>query len=190
MAMIWSSRERNRSCSPLSRRSRGRIQPSVAQNRSQQRVRVFDSTKSPNRNLQKNWLKHCEFRQNEVPDFAPFLLKNREVLEIFHSQLKFQHPSRRLGTGKVSGFALILLGAHKPSKPMKNGSIPFELVPGNSDRRHDPHFSKATVRMVCKSPKRGKSRGGMIIRFPRGGESESLWVCRHPKISMAYQTPI
>jgi hypothetical protein len=27
--MIWSSRDRNRSCSPVSRRSRGRIEPSV-----------------------------------------------------------------------------------------------------------------------------------------------------------------
>ena len=29
MSMIWSSRERNRSCSPVSRRSRGRIEPST-----------------------------------------------------------------------------------------------------------------------------------------------------------------
>ncbi len=29
MSMIWSSRDRNRSCSPVSRRSRGRIEPSV-----------------------------------------------------------------------------------------------------------------------------------------------------------------
>src|SRR5258707_1371404 len=29
MSMIWSSRDRNRSCSPVSRRSRGRIEPSL-----------------------------------------------------------------------------------------------------------------------------------------------------------------
>ena len=38
--------------------------------------------------------------------------------------------------------------------------------------------------------KRGKSRGGMIIRFPRRRESDSLWGCRRPKTSIAFQTPI
>ena len=38
--------------------------------------------------------------------------------------------------------------------------------------------------------KRGKTRGGTIIRFPRRRESDSLWGCRLPKISMAFQTPI
>jgi hypothetical protein len=34
---------------------------------------------------------------------------------------------------------------------------------------------------MCESEvrrKRGKTRGGMIIRFQRGRESDSLWACR------------
>ena len=39
--------------------------------------------------------------------------------------------------------------------------------------------------------KRGKTRGiGMIIRFPRRRESDSLWACRRLPTSMAFQTPI
>jgi hypothetical protein len=39
--------------------------------------------------------------------------------------------------------------------------------------------------------KRGKTRGvGMIIRFPRGRESDSLWGCLRLPTSMAFHTPI
>ena len=30
--------------------------------------------------------------------------------------------------------------------------------------------------------KRGKTRGGMIIRFTKEGESDSFWICRRPMI--------
>src|SRR6266567_4623435 len=46
MLMTWSSRERNRSCSPLSRRSRGRIEPSANHVRGQ-RITAGDSRESP-----------------------------------------------------------------------------------------------------------------------------------------------
>src|SRR5271166_4580446 len=38
------------------------------------------------------------------------------------------------------------------------------------------------------SRNRGKSRGGMIIRFPEGRESDSLWECRLP-ILITFRTP-
>jgi hypothetical protein len=37
--------------------------------------------------------------------------------------------------------------------------------------------------------KRGKSRGGMIIRFTGGRESDSLRACRRPTILTACRTP-
>jgi hypothetical protein len=37
--------------------------------------------------------------------------------------------------------------------------------------------------------KRGKSRGGMIIRFTGGHESDSLRACRRPAILTACRTP-
>jgi CRISPR/Cas system-associated protein Cas10 (large subunit of type III CRISPR-Cas system) len=37
--------------------------------------------------------------------------------------------------------------------------------------------------------KRGKSRGGMIIRFPRGRESDSFWECRRLPMLTAFRTP-
>ena len=37
--------------------------------------------------------------------------------------------------------------------------------------------------------KRGKSRGGMIIGFTGGRESDSLWSCRRPTILTACRTP-
>src|SRR5438552_1648809 len=46
MLMTWWSRERNRSCSPLSRRSRGRIEPSANHVRGQ-RITAGDSRESP-----------------------------------------------------------------------------------------------------------------------------------------------
>src|SRR5438552_11990472 len=46
MLMPWPSRERNRSCSPLSRRSRGRIEPSANHVRGQ-RITAGDSRESP-----------------------------------------------------------------------------------------------------------------------------------------------
>src|SRR6266849_8596944 len=52
MLMTWSSRERNRSCSPLSRRSRGRIEPS-AHHLEQQRITASDSRESQTSNCKK-----------------------------------------------------------------------------------------------------------------------------------------
>jgi len=40
-----------------------------------------------------------------------------------------------------------------------------------------------------KRSKRGKTRGGMIIRFTGGRESDSLWACRRPRILTVYRTP-
>ena len=37
--------------------------------------------------------------------------------------------------------------------------------------------------------KRGKSRGGMILRFPRGRESDSFWECRRLPMLTAFRTP-
>src|SRR5215470_16873631 len=85
MAMIWSSRERNRSCSPLARRSRGRIQTSVRSNRPHQRVRVCDSKESPDPILQEKPVTGHEFRQNETPEFAALPLKNRGILKFSQS---------------------------------------------------------------------------------------------------------
>ena len=36
---------------------------------------------------------------------------------------------------------------------------------------------------------RGKSRGGMILRFPRGRESDSFWECRRLPMLTAFRTP-
>src|SRR5215470_14375616 len=90
MAMIWSSRERNRSCSPLARRSRGRIQTSVRSNRPHQRVRVCDSKESPDPILQEKPVTGHEFRQNETPEFAALPLKNRGILK-FSQSTKSSH---------------------------------------------------------------------------------------------------
>jgi 3-oxoadipate enol-lactonase len=38
--------------------------------------------------------------------------------------------------------------------------------------------------------KRGKTLGGMILRFTGGRESDSFWECRRLPTSMAYRTPI
>jgi hypothetical protein len=47
------------------------------------------------------------------------------------------------------------------------------------------------AQLVNSSRKRGKSRGiGMIIRFPRRCESDSLWAWRRLQTSMAFPTPI
>jgi integrase len=40
-----------------------------------------------------------------------------------------------------------------------------------------------------KPGKRGKSRGGMILRFPRGRESDSFWECRRLPMLTAFRTP-
>ena len=46
------------------------------------------------------------------------------------------------------------------------------------------------ARRVGRIGKRGKTRGiGMIIRFPRRHESDSLRACRRPTISTACRTP-
>ena len=37
--------------------------------------------------------------------------------------------------------------------------------------------------------KRGKTRGGMILRFPGGRESDSFWECRGPGILTVCRTP-
>jgi hypothetical protein len=37
--------------------------------------------------------------------------------------------------------------------------------------------------------KRGKTRGGMIIRFTRGRESDSFWACRRLRILIVCRTP-
>jgi hypothetical protein len=36
---------------------------------------------------------------------------------------------------------------------------------------------------------RGKTRGGMILRFPGGRESDSFWECRGPEILTVCRTP-
>src|SRR5712692_11859490 len=38
--------------------------------------------------------------------------------------------------------------------------------------------------------KRGKTRGGMILRFSGRRESDSLWECRLLQTSIAFRTPI
>jgi hypothetical protein len=37
---------------------------------------------------------------------------------------------------------------------------------------------------------RGKSRGGMILRFTGGRESDSFWACRRLPMLTAFRTPI
>jgi hypothetical protein len=66
---IWSSRARNKSCPPLSRRSRGRIEPSAPEPQ-EQGIRAFDSRESLISILQGNRPKHPETRQNPAPQFA------------------------------------------------------------------------------------------------------------------------
>src|ERR1700746_2309042 len=69
--MIWSSRERNKSCSPLSRRSRGRIEPSApAWPGAENHASRFEGIPFPN--LQENRSPHPEFRQNQGPEFSSF----------------------------------------------------------------------------------------------------------------------
>jgi hypothetical protein len=45
------------------------------------------------------------------------------------------------------------------------------------------------VRFTCSFGKRGKTRGGMILRFPGGRESDSFWECRGPGILTVCRTP-
>jgi hypothetical protein len=72
------------------------------------------------------------------------------------------------------------------------------LVPGtlltrlfgsfNIMRRIDERDVGKSLRKIGK---RGKSRGGgMIIRFSRRRESDSLRECRRPQTLMAFRTPI
>jgi hypothetical protein len=57
---------------------------------------------------------------------------------------------------------------------------PFVLVAGRLQSEPD----------LALSGERGKTRGiGMIIRFPRRRESDSLWACRRPAILMACRPP-
>jgi hypothetical protein len=65
----WSSRARNKSCSPPSRHSRGRIESSAPEPQ-EQGIRAFDSRESPISILQGNRPKHPETRQNPAPQFA------------------------------------------------------------------------------------------------------------------------
>jgi hypothetical protein len=44
-------------------------------------------------------------------------------------------------------------------------------------------------RFVSEMCKRGKTRGGMILRFPGGRESDSFWECRGPGILTVCRTP-
>src|SRR5262249_36709150 len=108
--------KRTSSSPPPSRRSRGRIQPSVATDRSQHRVRVFDSTESPHRNLQEKRLIRCKFRQIQMQEFAAFPSKNQQLQEFSQStsasrplQAEDRHrrpagPSRRLPTPNPPAF--------------------------------------------------------------------------------------
>jgi hypothetical protein len=45
------------------------------------------------------------------------------------------------------------------------------------------------VRSGARFGKRGKTRGGMILRFPGGRESDSFWECRGPGILTVCRTP-
>src|SRR3981189_1691790 len=84
MLMTWSSRERNRSCSPLSRRSRGRIEPSTNHITVENHGLRFEGI--PNRNLQENRPRSPNFRQIQSQQFQQFLLPvNR--FGIFHGGL-------------------------------------------------------------------------------------------------------
>jgi hypothetical protein len=44
-------------------------------------------------------------------------------------------------------------------------------------------------RLTAFESKRGKSRVGMILRFPRGRESDSFWECRRLPMLTAFRTP-
>src|SRR5216683_2755770 len=95
MLMTWSSRERNRSCSPLSRRSRGRIEP--LRSRSGVQNHGFGFEGIPNFKLQENPRRSPNFRQIQSRGFPKFLLPvNR--FGIFHGRplidlFKFAEPA-------------------------------------------------------------------------------------------------
>ena len=49
-------------------------------------------------------------------------------------------------------------------------------------------FQMVSQIVMVKISTRGKSRGGMIIRFPEGRESDSFWECRRLPILTAFRT--
>src|SRR6266702_526745 len=101
MLMTWSSRERNRSCSPLPRRSRGRIEPSANHMTAENHSLRFEGI--PNRNLQENRPRRPNFRQFQSKEFQKFLLPvNR--FRIFHGRLPTLIEAR-LVAGIVGNYA-------------------------------------------------------------------------------------
>ena len=65
----------------------------------------------------------------------------------------------------------------------------FEAAARNHPRQSPIALIATTFAPLTKICKRGKSGGGMIIRFPRRRESDSLWACRRPMILTACRTP-
>jgi transposase len=51
------------------------------------------------------------------------------------------------------------------------------------------HFDRRQPEAQARRGNRGKSRGGMIVRFPGGRESDSFWECHLP-ILITFRTPI
>jgi hypothetical protein len=60
---------------------------------------------------------------------------------------------------------------------------------GCKRKRRPPDRFAGAGHQGCPPGKRGKSRGGMIIRFTGGRESDSLRACRRPTILTACRTP-
>ena len=56
-------------------------------------------------------------------------------------------------------------------------------------RRKSAKIRTGSAVHMGKSRKRGKTRGGMILRFPGGRESDSFWECRGPGILTVCRTP-
>src|SRR5712691_217317 len=85
MLITWSSRERNRSCSPLSRRSRGRIEPLRSSPRAAEN-HGFGFEGIPNFKLQENRRRSPNSRQIQSLEFPQFPLPiNR--FRILHGRL-------------------------------------------------------------------------------------------------------
>ena len=63
---------------------------------------------------------------------------------------------------------------------------------GGEVRRHGRPPGKGARASALKGVKgkRGKTGGGMNLRFTGGHESDSFWECCRPPTSMAYRTPI
>jgi hypothetical protein len=90
---------------------------------------------------------------------------------------------------------------------LRGGSMNFETAPqGDHEQartadhpvnRQAQHRPRTAARensapnqwVGMKTGKRGKTRGGMILRFPGGRESDSFWECRGPGILTVCRTP-